>query len=718
MKIPITIQMQPGENGAAALCMILGYYKRYVPMEEMRDKCVSSRNGSSPEQLIAAGEAYGLKGEKVKLSMEELTKEKFPLIVQWKKRYYCIVKSIQKDTVTVVDPSRGEYKLGLKKFESYYKGEAIQFTKSPEFKTGGKRESLLSLLKDRILLVKTTMFGLLILSLLFIFLDLRLSVVQKDFLDEIVGRTDYSSEKEMIGLATLYGLMILTTVLSIMKTGLVFRTARNSAASSGSKLFKKMFSQPLKFFEQYSAGELMSRIDNNVRLDNSIIQALVPRFIDAFMTIFYLVMLLKYNYVIALVCVAIEIINIGVTIYFQEKNAIASRSMATSNGALSTSVLNGLNMIDTIKSCGAERSFYNMWYSSQSQALENRLTGNQINAVITFTNNVHNYLLQAVQLFLGAYFVVHGNFTLGTMSLFQTVLTKMRTSMGNCLTTVNTLQTMRTNIERVNDINKRDTGREIPIPAEDYEKVDKLDGSISVKNVYYRYNSGDEPVVNDVSMEVKRGQIVAIVGETGCGKSTLLKIMADLYTAESGEILYSGKKREEIPDMVFCSSVTTVDQETMIFEDSVYANIKMWDNTIEDYEVIMAARDAQIHDRIMRDRDGYGSYMLENGKNFSGGELQRLELARALSHEPTLLFLDEFTSALDALTEDRVIKSIRDKGTTCVIVAHRLSTIVDCDRIYVMDKGRVVEEGTHDELYKLGGLYKKLVGGKDKEAEA
>ncbi len=713
MKIPITIQMQPGENGAAALNMILGYNKRFVPMEEMREKCVSSRNGSSPEQIVAAGEAYGLKGEILKLDTEELRKQKFPIIVHWKRKNYALIKAMKGNMVTVVDPARGEYKLELQKFESYYMGTAVQFTRTPEFKTGGKRESLFALLKDRILLVKTTMIFLLIFSLCYIFCDLRLSVVSKDYLDEIVGRTSYEYSKEIIYLVLLYGLMILSTVFTMLKTWIVFRTARNSAASSGSKLFKKMFSQPLKFFEQYSAGELMSRINNNVKLDNSIIQSLVPRVIDAFMTIFYLVMLLQYNYVIAIVCIGIEIINIGITMYFQEKNAIASRSMATSNGALSTSVLNGMNMIDTIKSCGAERSFYNIWYNSQSQVLENRLTSLNINSVITFTNGVHNFLLTAAQLFLGAYFIVHGQFTLGTMSLFQTVLNNMRNSMNNCLNTVNTLQTMRTNIERVNDINNRDTVKEIPIPEDEYENVDKLDGSISVSHVVYRYNAGDDPVVNDVSLEVKKGQIVAIVGETGCGKSTLLKIMADLYKAESGEILYSGKKREEIPDMVFCSSITTVDQETMIFEDSVYANIKMWDNTIEDYEVVMAARDAQIHNRIMRDRDGYGSYMLENGKNFSGGELQRLELARALSHEPTLLFLDEFTSALDALTEDRVIKSIRDKGTTCVIVAHRLSTIVDCDRIYVMNKGKVVEEGTHDELYKLGGLYKKLVSSKD-----
>jgi ABC-type bacteriocin/lantibiotic exporter with double-glycine peptidase domain len=211
-------------------------------------------------------------------------------------------------------------------------------------------------------------------------------------------------------------------------------------------------------------------------------------------------------------------------------------------------------------------------------------------------------------------------------------------------------------------------------------------------------------------MEVKPGQIVAIVGGTGCGKSTLLKLMADLYEPESGTILYSGLKREEIPDVVFHSSIMTVDQESVVFEDSVYSNIRMWDSTIEDYEVYLAARDAQIHDRIMRDPAGYVTQILENGQNFSGGELQRLELARALAHEPTVLFLDEFTSALDALTESKVIQAIRDKRTTCVIVAHRLSTIVDCDRIYVMDKGKIVQEGTHSELYAQEGLYRQLIG--------
>lgn len=707
MRIPITIQMQPGENGAAALCMMLGYFGRYVPLSEMREECVSSRNGSSPKQLIAAAEKYGINGELQEIELSELKNQKFPILVHWKKKYYTIIKAIKKDIVYVVDPARGEYKLPLVAFERHYSGKAIVFTKGDNFVKGGKRESLFKLLIGRIKPIIKPMIGLLIFSVICIELDLQLSKLTKVYMDENMSG---SPDAKDITLVLLYLCMIGYALFTAIRTNLILSTSRNSSAVSGSKLFKNMFAQPMKFFEQYSAGELMTRIENNATLDNSIMQSLVPRFIDAFMTIIYFVVLMRYNYVITLICLAIEIINILVTLYFQERNAIISKSMATTSGTLKTSILNGMNMIDTIKSTGAERSFYNIWYESQEQVCESKKLKFKLNSITSLTNGIHSFLIQGVQLFVGAYFIKHGHFTLGTLALFQSVMSNMRSSLNNCLNTVDTLQTMRTNIERVDDINERPIREEIPIPKDDLSGVDKLRGHIVVDHVVYRYNKGDDPAVNDVSMEIMPGQMVAIVGETGCGKSTLLKIMADLYSAESGQILYGGKRRDEIPDVVFRSSVSSVDQETVMFEDSVYANIKMWDSTIEDYEVILAAYEAQIHNRIIRDRTEYGTIMKENGGNYSGGELQRLELARALAHDPTILFLDEFTSALDALTEDKVIKNIRRKGITTVIVAHRLSTIVDADMIYVMEKGKIIQKGTHSELYAQEGLYRTLIG--------
>ena len=715
MKIPVVIQMQPGENGAAALCMVLGYNKRFVPLEEMREKCVSSRNGSSPEQIINAAAEYGLDGRVEKVDVGEFADRGYPILVHWKRRYYAIVKSIRGSYVKVVDPAKGEYRMTLEKFRSVYSGKAILFEKNSSFKTGGKRESLFNLIKDRLHFLRWPMLALLILTVICVRLNLGMAELSKKILDDYI-KVDYQNTVPHIwnhaGFKTLllYILcLLLYTVFSILKTRIINKSSRDISAVSGSRLFKRMFAQPMKFFEQYSAGELMSRIDNNIRLDNSIVRSLVPRAIDAVMTIIYVKSLLQYNSTIAITCLLIVIVHIGITMILQEKNAIAARSMATSSGVLNTSLLNGMNMIDTIKSTGAERDFYNMWYESQQTMNENRKTGQNINTMNAFLNSINRYSLQGVQLFMGAYFIVNGDFTLGTMSLFQSVLNSTITSIGNCLSTVDTLQRMRTNIERVNDIENRPAREGIPLPKSEYDTVDKLTGQLDASHICFRYNPGDEPALDDVSIHVGEGQMVAIVGATGCGKSTLLKVLADLYSPESGEILYAGKRREDIPDVVFHSSVTTVDQETMVFEDSIYNNIKMWDSTIANYEVIIAARDAQIHKRISRDRREYSAPMLENGRNFSGGELQRLELARALAHEPTLLFLDEFTSALDALTEDRVIRSLRRKKTTCIIVAHRLSTIVDCDWIYVMDSGKIVQEGKHSELYNQDGIYRDLI---------
>ncbi|MBR3202563.1 MAG: ATP-binding cassette domain-containing protein [Solobacterium sp.] len=724
MKIPVRIQMTPGENGASALYMMLGHFGRYVSMEELRKVCIISRNGSSPQQILDAAKYYGLDGELAEISAEQLKKESLPILVFWKKRYYAIVTKIRGDLVTVIDPAKGEYRLSFEKFSKIYSGKALKMKPSPEFKPGGKKESLMSMVMPRLKPLMRPILILAAFSMVGVWLDLALSRTIRAFMDVSVGKHgEYTGVLKYVidifgkgnlqssGVVTLFVMYFFTVVIfvfSMQKTSIVTNTSRKLAARSGSSLFKRVLSQSLPFFEQFSVGELGGRIDANAGIDNTLIQSLAPRVINTAMTVFYFFLLLSYNPIITFLCVGIEILNTLIMLKLQERNAILSRSTATSSNALRSSLLNGMNMIETIKSTGSEKSFFNLWYQSQQNVNENQLNSYALNRSMTMVTNVHSYLLSAIQLFLGAYFISQGKFTLGTLAMFQSLLGNMRNSLSSALGSVNSLQQMRTDIERVDDIVKRPLREEVPL--QEGINYDKLDGHIVVSHVNYRYNSGDDLAINDVSLEVKPGQMVAIVGSTGCGKSTLLKLMADMYEPESGEILYSGKKRSEIPDVVFHSSITTVDQEAVVFEDSVYENIRMWDETVENYEVFLAAKDAQILNRISSDRDGFSTFMKENGSNFSGGELQRLELARALAHEPTLLFLDEFTSALDALTEDKVIKSIRNKGTTCVVVAHRLSTIVDCDQIYVMDKGKIVESGTHSELYAMNGLYHKLVG--------
>ena len=724
MKIPIRIQMTSTENGATALFMMLGYFGKYVSMDELREVCIASRNGSSPAQLKSAAEGYGLLCDIRNEDIEQLKKEKMPVIVRWKKRYYVLVSGFNKKGVKLVDPAKGEYSSPWDHFEKNYSGEVLSFTKGPDFVPGGHKESLFSLIKDRIKPIIRPIIFMVILTLICIWLDLVFSRAMKMYMDNIISDDGWLKETvneldpdldsdylrrimAIMMMVVMYFLTIAQLFFSIRKNRIVNQTSRRMTALSNSRMIKKLLSLPLHFFEQYSAGELMSRLDSNEKLEQSIMNSLVPRMINTMMTIFYFFFLFSYDRIITALCLGIELINFIITLKLQEKNAILSRSNASSSNELNSSVLNGMNMIETIRSTGSEKDFYNAWYGSLMQVKDNQLNTQKINRIMSIVDSVHSFLLQAVRLFVGAYFIAMGRLTLGTMSLFMNVFNNMRSSLSSALSSMNAMQIMRTNIERVNDIMDRPSKPEIPL--KEGVEYDKLSGDISVKNVSYRYNKGDDPALDDVSLDVKKGQMIALVGSTGCGKSTLLKIMAGLYEAEGGEVYYDGLKRDEIPDTVFHSSIVTVDQEAVTFDDTVFANIQMWDETIEDFEVILAARDAQIHDRIVSDKNGYNVRIQENGLNFSGGEIQRLELARALAHEPTVLFLDEFTSALDALTEDKVIRSIREKGTTCIIVAHRLSTIVDCDQIYVMNKGKIVEQGSHEELYAMDGLYKKLV---------
>ena len=710
-KIPVVIQMQQGENGAAALCMMLGYYKKYVPIRELREICVFSSNGSSPGQIADAAAHYGLNASVEKMDIQALRSQQLPLMIQWKRRYYAIIKAIRGDIVTVVDPAWGEYKISMKKLEALYTGTAILFSKTNAVVPGGRRTTLYTLIKGRASYLAATMAVLLLFTLICLILNLGLVDVEMLFLDEYVGSSDPALPRQARMLLLFYMMLLgIYTLFSIAKTYIQNKTSRQISADSGSNLLKKIFGQPMRFFEQYSPWEMISRLENNIRLDDSILRSLVPRSIDLFMSVIYFIILFTYNPVIAAVCVTVVAVTILISKGLQAKNAIAANSVVTSTNTVNSSILNGMNMIETILSLGGEQDFYNMWRRSQEAYNKNRLTQFKFRAQSNLVTGISRYVLQGAQLFMGAYFIVHGNFTLGQMALFQGYLSRMITSVNNCISSVNDLEVMRTNIERINDINERESLPTIPLGDGDPDDCKMLDGSICAKDLCFKYNPGDSPAVDHVSIEVKPGQMVAIVGSTGCGKSTLLKLLAGLYKAESGEILYSGKPRNEIPDAVFYSSIAMVDQDIVMFKDSVYNNITMWDSTVENYEVVMAAKDAQIHDRIMEDRKKYGLIIEENGRNFSGGELQRIELARALAHESSLLFLDEFTSALDAQTEDRAMNSLKAKNTTCVIVAHRLSTIVNCDRIYVMDHGRIVQEGTHEELYKQDGLYRTLIG--------
>ncbi|SCW61606.1 ABC-type bacteriocin/lantibiotic exporter, contains an N-terminal double-glycine peptidase domain [Ruminococcaceae bacterium YRB3002] len=721
MKIPLVIQTHPGENAIAAIASMLSYYGRITNLSELREGNITSRGGSTPEQVKEMSAAYGLDCEIMNIDIEELKKQSFPIVVRWKKSYYCIIKKIAGEKVYLADPSKGDYVVELEMFTKNYRGVAIKMTPNKTFKKGGKRPSVYGLIFGRLKDVKSRLLMLALLNVLAVGLNLLMINSTKDMLDyvstsknvdnvigEILSLSIFEdiSAYEILVIA-MSVILIASTAVNIFKTLLIFRTSYSVAASSGTDLFRKILHQPMGFFEQYKSGELIQRLDDNSSLDLSLVKTIVPRILDFFMTIIYFVLIMSYHWKVALMCIAVEVIYLIVSMQMRGRIVMQARSNAVNTGNMNTSILNGMDTIETIKAGGSERLFFTGWKTTQSEMDTSRINGIGLTSMSNVIDSVHALLSQAILLFAGAYFIINGEMTMGIMAALQSVLVQFRNSFSNCISMTHSLQRTRTDIERIEDIRERDEMPVYELP-EDAEP-DKLKGELKVSHLSYRYQKGEPLSLDDVSFEVKPGQLVAVVGSSGCGKSTLMKCLLSLYEPESGEIRYNGLLREEIPDVVFHSTITAVDQECVVFEDTIANNMTVWDSTVSDFEMILAARDAHIHKRIMKEKDGYYARMLENGRNFSGGEIQRLELARALSAEPTILLLDEFTSALDAVTEEEVFKSIRLKGTTCVIVAHRLSTVSSCDYILVMEKGKIVQQGTPDELYKVDGPYRRLL---------
>lgn len=596
MKIPITIQMQPGENGAAALCMMLGYYKRYVPLKVMRDRCVSSRNGSSPEQIIEASEAFGLNAVQAHLDISELHGKEFPLMALWKRRYYVIIKYIRNGKVGLVDPAKGKYRMKLENFAHLYSGTVIMFSKGTSFEPGGKRESLFSLLRGRLSQFRSAAFLLAVLTLLSTGINLLLPERTKNFLDNFLGGPKETVGDVFFAESVLYFLMGAMLICTVLKTFLINRTSRNMSAASGSELFKKLFAQPLRFFETYSVGELMNRFENNITLDNSVIQSLVPRVIDVCTTVFYLVILAMYNHVMLLICLLIEAVYLFITLFIKEKMAINARSMATSSMKV---------LADSTK------------------------------------------------------------------PLFETS----------------------------------------PEQADYLEYVRNIKGDIRLENLVFRYPDAQTPCLDGVSLDIKSGEKVAVVGESGCGKSTLLKTMIGMETPSDGKVYYDNKDIDTLNLKSLRRNMGLVFQFSKVFPGTIAENVCFAaTGEVRDEEIWEALDKAAIGDEIREMPLGLGTEITEsNSSGFSGGQRQRILLARAFLNQPKMLLLDEATSALDNLTQNRVLKSILESKATVIMVAHRLSTVIGFDRIVMLEKGKIVEEGTYEQLMERSGKFAALV---------
>ena len=466
----------------------------------------------------------------------------------------------------------------------------------------------------------------------------------------------------------------------------------------------------MNFFSQRMAGDLMMRQADNGTIATSLLNTLAPLFLNTIMMLFYLVVMLRYSVFLSLVGITAIVVNMFVAGAISRHRVNITRVQMRDRGKLGAATVSGIEMIETIKASGAENGYFQRWAGYQASCQTQNEKFDRTDSYMGMIPDLISGIADTTVLILGIYLVMQGQFTAGMVMAFQGYLSSFTGPASQIIEARQTVQEMRTQMERIDDVMKYPDDVIFDSEKRDApENYHKLTGKIEMKNVSFGYNKIAPPLIRDFNLKLDPGKSIALVGGSGSGKSTVARLLSGLYQPWDGTILFDGKKITEINREIFTGSLAVVDQDIILFEDTIANNIKMWDTSIEDFEMILAARDAQIHEDIMKREGGYQYKIMENGKDFSGGQRQRLEIARVLAQDPTIIVLDEATSALDAKTEYNVVRAIKDRGITCVVVAHRLSTIRDCDEIIVLDHGKVAERGTHDELYARGGIYTSLI---------
>ena len=708
-KVPVVMQMEALECGAASLAMILAYYGKWIPLEQVRLDCGVSRDGSNARNILRAARSYGLSARGYRYEPETLKKEgKFPCVIHWNFNHFVVLNGFRGNKAVLNDPAKGTYTVPMSTFDDSFTGICLLFEPTEGFVPEGKPQSMLGFARKRLVGAGAAVAFVTLTAVISSLLGIITPAFSRIFLDRLL--TGKNPEWLVPFTVALAGISVVQLVVAWIQAVYSLRINGKLAMVGSTTFLWKVLRMPMEFFSQRMAGDIQGRQASNAMIAGNLVNTFAPLALDAGMTVFYLVVMLRYSVPLTLIGLTSVLANVLLSRVISKKRINITRVQMRDAGKLAGTTVAGIEMIETIKASGAENGFFEKWAGYQASVNTNRVRFQRMNQLLGLLPALVSSLCNTAVLMVGVFLVMQGELTVGMIMAFQGFLAAFVAPASTMISAGQTLQEMRTDMERIEDVMKYPSDVVFAEPAEDGpEEYDKLSGNIEIKNITFGYSRLAEPLIKDFSMTLKAGSRVAFVGPSGCGKSTISKLISGLYRPWSGEILFDGKPISAIDRSVFTGSLAVVDQDIILFEDTIANNIKMWDNSIEDFEMIMAARDAQLHEDIMQREGGYNYRLTEGGKDFSGGQRQRMEIARVLAQDPTIIILDEATSALDAKTEYDVVKSIKDRGITCIVVAHRLSTIRDCDEIIVMDQGCVVERGTHEELMRRGGAYTQLV---------
>ena len=708
-KVPVIMQLEALECGAACLAMVMAYYDKWIPLAKVREDCGVSRDGSKAWNIMMAAREYGMEAQGYRYEPEDLLENgTFPCIVHWEFNHFIVLSGAKGDKVYVNDPARGDYAMSREEFDEGFTGIVLFITPGDSFEPSGKPRSILEFAKKTLRGTGSAAVFVMLTTVIASVVTIISAGFTRFFMDYLITRRD---------LQYLFPFLLFMIIFSVIQVVAAWIQAIYSlringkmAVTGSSSYLWKVLRLPMKFFSQRMAGDIQQRMELNAEIAGSFVNIIAPLALDTFMMIFYLVVMLRLSVLLTIVGLVTVVINVLVARYVSSKRLNIMRVLMRDQAKLAGTTVSGVEMIETIKSSGAENGFFRKWAGYQASVNAQDVRFKMTDAYLGIIPSAFSAIADVLVLVIGVWLIMKGQFTAGMVVAFQTFMGQFLAPADKLIEAGQVIVETRSQMERLEDVMEYpEDVKDEQIVSKEEESLKKLSGTISMKHVTFGYSRLAPPLIEDFNLEMKTGSRVAFVGASGCGKSTLSKLISGLYKPWEGEILFDGKTIDEINRSVFTGSVAVVDQDITLFEDTIGNNIRMWDESIEDYEVILAARDARLHDDIMQREGGYRYRILENGKDFSGGQRQRMEIARVLAQDPTIVILDEATSALDARTEAEVVGAIKDRGVTCIVIAHRLSTIRDCDEIIVMDKGKVVERGNHETLMKQNGRYRELI---------
>ena len=699
-KVPVVVQMETVECGAACLSMILAYYGKWLSLEQLRTDCGVSRDGSNARCIVQAARRHGLDAHGYRADISHL-EHMAPAIIHWNYNHFVVVKGFDGGLAYINDPGIGSIAVTMDDFNRSYTGVAITASPTDQFKPQGHQTSILHYVRENIRGVGDAFMFTLIMGILTAFAGMLYPLFSQVFMDDIItGKNEEWTVPFFVGMGAL---VVFHFLLAFLDNVYGRRFSGSMSLKGNTRFLWHALNLPMEFFAQRYVGDIVQRQSLNETITTTLVRILAPYAINILLLIVYVVVMARYSFLLTLMGLMSVALNIYVVRKESELRNNLSRAMEQTEGKFYGITMSCVDNIESIKAAGAERRFFDFWAgyfarrNNQEVAFEAR----------SFSPYVFGHVANALVLILGAALILYGDFSIGMLMAFQGFMAEfMRPAMGLMQGSTTVIE-LRSQMERIDDV--------IAYPTEKWSDDTneahgaKMGGMFEMKNVTFGYSPTSEPLIKDFSMKLEPGKSVALVGTSGCGKSTIAKLVAGLYEPWSGDILFDGRKRCEISHEEYVNSVAVIDQNVVLFDDTISENLKMWDHSIEDFTMTMACIDSGIRNDIISRPRGFNTKLVKGGGNFSGGQRQRMEIATALAREPILLVMDEATSALDTVTEREVMQNIRQCGASLIVIAHRLSTVRDCDEIIVMDHGQIAERGTHDELMSRDGIYKKLM---------